>query len=246
MLKQHRTALLAMTTMEVALSLRRGESVLITLVVPALLLTFFGSIQVLPEGSGSSGQALLPGMLALAVMSASMVSLGIATAFERHYGVLKRLGGSPLPRFGLIVAKALGVLIIEAVQVVLLLGIASLLFGWRPNGSVWLVPPLVILGTAAFAGIGLLMAGTMRAEAALAAANGLFVVFLLLGDMVFPVEQLPSWLAALARLLPAAALSEVLRGALGPTASVNPVSVSLLAAWALLTFLAASRTFRWE
>ncbi|MCC7106463.1 MAG: ABC transporter permease, partial [Chloroflexi bacterium] len=109
----------AMTRMEITLNLRRGESVLITLVVPAVLLTFFGSFQIMPVGMPPEGQILLPGMLSLAVMSAAMVSLGIATAFERHYGVLKRLGGSPLPRSGMLISKALGILAIEALQVAL-------------------------------------------------------------------------------------------------------------------------------
>lgn len=239
-------AVAALTAMEVRLTLRRGEGVLITLVVPALLLAFFGSVRVLHDGPEPNGRALLPGMLALAVMSASMVSLGISTAFERQYGVLKRLGGSPLSRSGLLLAKALGVLCLEALQVALLLGIAAGLFGWRPNGAAWLLGPLVLLGTGAFAGLGLLMAGTLRAEATLAAANGLFVVFLLLGDIVFPVAELPAWLAAVARVLPPAALADGFRGALGPVGSIPPASAGLLAAWAAVTLATAARTFKWE
>jgi ABC-2 type transport system permease protein len=236
----------AMTRMEITLNLRRGESVLITLVVPAVLLMFFGSFQLVPDGMPPEGQILLPGMLSLAVMSAAMVSLGIATAFERHYGVLKRLGGSPLPRSGMLISKALGILTIEALQVALLLGIAAGLFGWRPTGTFWLLVPLVLLGTAAFAGIGLLMAGTLRSEATLAGANGLFVVFLLLGDMVFPLENLPAWLGELARLLPAGALTDVLRGAVNAGAPIPAESVVLLCIWAVLTLGAAAKTFRWE
>src|SRR5229473_6522246 len=110
---------LAQTRVELLLTLRRGESVLITLIVPVLLLVFFASLNIIPATRGKAIDFLLPGMLALAVMGTGMVSLGIATAYERYYGVLKRLGSSPLPRWGLLTAKILAVLAVEVVQAVL-------------------------------------------------------------------------------------------------------------------------------
>src|SRR6266568_8689692 len=124
-------ALLAQLRVELLLTLRRGESLLITIVLPVVLLIFFGFGAV----AANPPDFLVPGLLALAVMSTSMVSLGIATAYERYYGALKRLLGSPLPRGSLILAKTLSVLLIEVVQIALLLGIARLMFGWRPDGS---------------------------------------------------------------------------------------------------------------
>src|SRR5713101_10024043 len=111
-------ALLAQLRVELILTLRRGESLLITIVVPVVLLIFFGGVAASPP------DFLVPGLLALAVMSTSMVSLGIATAYERYYGALKRLLGSPLPRISLIVAKTLAVLLIEVAQLLLLAHIA--------------------------------------------------------------------------------------------------------------------------
>src|SRR6266545_2870797 len=110
-------ALLAQLRIELILSLRRGESLLITLVVPIVLLVFFGAIASTPP------DFLVPGLLALAVMSTSMVSLGIATAYERYYGALKRLLGSPLPRLSLLMAKTLSVVLVELIQIALLLAI---------------------------------------------------------------------------------------------------------------------------
>src|SRR5437763_8973158 len=145
--------LLAQLRVELILSLRRGESLLITLVVPIVLLVFFGAVAASPP------DFLVPGLLALAVMSTSMVSLGIATAYERYYGALKRLLGSPLPRLSLLAAKTLAVLLIEIVQVVVLVAIAAAMFGWSPSGSVPGALLALMLGSAAFAGLGLLMAG---------------------------------------------------------------------------------------
>src|SRR5260370_42241118 len=92
---------MAQARVELLLTLRRGESVLITLIVPAVLLIFFASLNIIPGSTGKAVDFLLPGMLALAIMATAIVSLGIATAYERYYGVLKRLGSSPLPRSGL-------------------------------------------------------------------------------------------------------------------------------------------------
>ena len=114
----------AQTRLEIKLALRRGESVLVTLIIPPALLVFFGLVDLMPVPAELRADYLVPGMLALAIMSTAMVSTGIATAFERYYKVLKRLGASPLPRAGLLVAKILSDLVIEAVQAALIVGVA--------------------------------------------------------------------------------------------------------------------------
>ena len=240
-------ALAAQTRVETVLTLRRGESVLLSLGIPVMLLGFFSTVDVLPTGSTEPVDFLAPGVLALAVMSTAMVGLGIATAFERQYGVLKRLGSTPLGRPALVGAKAAAVLGVEAVQAAVLVGLA-LLLGWQPRGGGSALAQALaaaVLATLAFAGIGLTMAGRLRAEMVLAAANGLYLVLLLLGGMVVPVERLPEALATLARLLPAAALSDVLHAAFAGGAAPAGSWV-VLAAWAAGAPAVASATFRWD
>lgn len=246
-------ATLAQAAMELRLTSRRGENLLVTLVIPVVLLLFFGSVPIEPTGSTSVGlqrpiALLVPGILALAIVSTSFVNLGIATAYERSYGVLKRLGGSPLPRGGLIGAKMLTVLVVELAQFALIAVIASAAFAWSPgpDTSVALVLTALLLGTVAFAGLGLLMAGALRAEATLAGANGLYLVFLLLGGIVVPVDRLPGVLADLARLLPATALADLLRSGLGTYVGDPTGSLVVLAAWGIVAVGLAMRTFRWE
>src|SRR5579871_1237820 len=236
----------AQTRVELLLTLRRGESVLITIIVPVVLLIFFASLNIIPSTTGTAVDFLLPGMLALAVMATGMVSLGIATAYERYYGVLKRLGGSPLPRGGLIAAKVLSVLVLEAAQIALLVGVAVGVYGWQPQGSLPTALLAFILGTAAFAGLGLAMAGMLRAEATLAGANGLYLIFLLLGGGVLPLDHLPAPLEALANALPAAALTNVLRDSMTAGAPFPGSDLILLAVWAAIILLVGMRSFRWE
>jgi ABC-2 type transport system permease protein len=236
----------AMTAMELRLTARRGENLLVTIVIPAAVLLFFASVSVLPT-PGRPVDFLLPGSLALAVIATSLVNLGIATGYERHYGVLKRLGGSPLTRPQLLVAKIAAVAVVEVVQVALLIVIAVVFLGWRPGAGapLGLVIVGLVLGTLAFAGLGLAMAGGLRAEATLALANGLFLAFLLLGGIVLPVDHLPAPLAAVAGLLPAAALADLFRAAFGVPADVVR-SVVVLGVWSAGAVALAARTFRWE
>jgi ABC-2 type transport system permease protein len=235
----------AQVGMELRLLARRGENLFVTVVVPLVLLTFFSLVPAIDQGGV---RFLLPGILSLAIISTSLVNLGISTAFERSYGVLKRLGGSPLPRSGLIVAKLVTVAIVELGQAVLLVAVAAAVLGWSPGPSAngWVIVAAFVLGTLALAGLGLLIAGTLRAEATLALANGLFLALLLLGGVVLPVDRLPGVLAGLARVLPAAALSDAFRIGLGASAGDPLGPLLLLGAWALATTVLAARTFRWE
>lgn len=239
-------AVAAQAWIELVLSLRRGESVLVTLVIPIVLLMFFMSIGAVPVLVERRIDFLLPGTLALAVMATGLANLGIATAYERGDGVLKRIGATPLPRVGLVVGKLLAVLALEALQIVALVALAVIVYGWRPQGAPALAALALAAGTAAFAGLGLTMAGTLRPEATLAGANGLFLVLLLLGGLFLPLESLPGWMAALGHLLPAAALADTLRGALSEPVAISPGDLVLLALWAVGAPLAAALTFRWE
>ena len=238
-------AVVAQTRAELALTMRRGESLIVTLAIPLGILVFFAKVDTIATDYKKPVDFLVPGVLALAVMSAAMVSLGIATGFERRYGVLKRLGTTPLSRTGLLVAKTATIVLLEAVQALAIIATGAAL-GWHVPGGVVAALALLLLGTVAFAGLGLLFAGTLRAEANLALANGLFLLLLFLGGMAYPLSKLPGPLEAFARLLPAAALSECVRGVLA-TGHTFPVgSLIVLVAWAVAAPVAAVRFFRWE
>src|SRR5262245_51451532 len=206
--------LTAQTRHEVTTTLRNGEQLLLTLIIPVVLLVFFSLVDVLPTDTEEPIDFLAPGILALAVMSTAMVSLGIGTGFERSYKVLKRLGATPLGRGRLIAAKIISVVAVELVQFAIIIPVAFAL-GWDPTSPNWLAAAAaVVVGTIAFAGIGLTFAGTLRGEVNLAALNGLYLVLLLLGGMVIPFSKLPSGVEAIAKALPSGALADVLREAL--------------------------------
>ena len=153
-------------------------------------------------------------------MSTSFTSLAIATGFERRYGVLKRLGSSPLPRSGLLAGKVLALLLVEALQIAVISARRRCSLGWSPTpGAVGVAGAVlaVLLGTAAFASLGLLLAGTLRAEATLAAANLVYLLLLAGGAVVLPASAYGAF-GDVAVWLPSGALGEAMRDGLPATA----------------------------
>ena len=239
---------LSQMRMELRLLARNGEQLLLTLVIPLLLLIMGTRAEAVVDlGPGRSIDILTPGVLALAVLSTSFTSLAIATGFERRYNVLKRLGASPLPRWGLLAGKIGAVLVVEAVQLSILAAVAQFV-GWRPQGGLaavgWLLV-LVLLGTAAFGALGLLIAGTLRAEATLAVANLVYVVLLVGGGLLVPLTRYPGSTHRVLELLPSGALGEGLRAVFAGQ-TPDTLALSVLAGWAVVAGALTSRSFAWE
>lgn len=244
---------LAQLRMELITLVRNYEQLLLVVVIPVGVLLLFGNVDVLPESVDLA--RVVSSVVALSVMSTAMVSLGIATGFERSYNVLKRIGVTPLGRHRLVWAKAGSVGVVELAQTTLLLALAATL-GWSVTDTSWWRTVLaMLLGTAAFAGVGLVLAGRLRAEVNLAAQNGLYLLLLAVGGVMVPTSELPNALAAVAQLLPSGALANVLE------ATINGRSVAgdwwfglsastgawvMLGVWAVAAPLAAGRLFRFD
>ena len=238
---------LAQASMEARLMLRHGEQLLLAVVVPVLILV----------GGVTAGEHLslklsdprplvdifTPGVIALAVMSTSFTSLAIATGFERRYGVIKRLGSSPLPRSGLLLGKILALLVVQLVQIVLI-GAVGQLLGWTPRAGVIGAFLAVALGTAAFASLGLFVAGVLRAEATLAAANLIYLLLMAGGAVVLPISAYGGF-GHVARWLPSGALGEAMRSAFLDGA-IAWRDLGVLAVWTVLGTALTARTFQWE
>jgi ABC-2 type transport system permease protein len=162
--------------------------------------------------------------------------------------VLKRLGATPLPRSGLIAAKTLTVLSVEAGQIVVI-SVVGLGLGWQPHGGAAgaaAAALLVLAGTAAFSGLGLLLAGSLRAEATLAVANLIYLVLLGIGGVIFPLARFPAAVRTVLLLLPSGALSDGLRAVLSGIPGSPLRDIAVLAIWAAAAITLAARTFRWE
>jgi ABC-2 type transport system permease protein len=244
-----RQRVLAHTRLELTMMVRNGEQLLLTVILPLGLLLGLSLSNVVDLGVANTRAArldvIVPGMLALAVLSTAFTGLAIQTGFERRYGVLKRLGATPLARNGLLAGKATAVLVVESAQCVVLGG-AGWLLGWRPDPLGLVMAPLIIvLGTAAFAALGLFLAGTLRAEATLAGANLVYLLLLAAGGIVVPLAKMPAAAQPWVELLPSAALAEALRTAL-IAGGLAVSDLVILLGWLVLGSLAAVRWFHWE
>ena len=236
---------LAQARMEARLMLRNGEQLLLAVVIPVIVLIggVTGSERIGLELEHDPVDVFAPGVLALAVMSTAFTSLAIATGFERRYGVIKRLGASPLPRSGLLAGKVLALLLVEALQVVVIAAVAFAL-GWVPDAHVLGAVLAVGVGTAAFAALGLFVAGVLRAEATLAAANLIYLLLLAGGAVVLPVSAYGAF-GEVVRWLPSGALGSAMRESLIDGA-VAWRDLGVLAGWAAVGTTLTARTFKWE
>jgi len=230
---------------ELTVMARNGEQLLLLVVMPVMLLVFFSQTDFLPTITGNKIDFLMPGILGLAVMSTAMVSLGIATGFERNYGVLKRLGTTPLGTQRLVLAKVSAICIIEVAQLLLLILVGQLL-GWSPNRiNIAQVLVILLIGTSCFAGIGLMLAGRLRAEINLAAQNGLYLVLFLLGGILVSNDELPKSLGDVAQVLPSSLLSSLLRDSFNNKMIVIADAIAL-GGWAIAMCGLAATTFKWS
>lgn len=242
---------LAHAGMESRLMLRNGEQLLIAIVIPVMVLIggYEGGKHLSLSFARTPQQlidTIAPGVLALAVMSTSFASLAIATGFERRYGVIKRLGASPLSRSGLLVGKILGLLAVEVMQIAVLSAVA-LLFGWSPQMcAAGLTGALLaaLLGTAAFASLGLLIAGVLRAEATLAAANLVYLLLMAGGAVVLPRTSYGEF-GHVTKFLPSGALGDAMRTGL-VDGRIGWASLIVLTVWAAVAAVGTARTFKWE
>lgn len=238
----------AQAWMETKLILRNGEQLLLAVIIPILALVggTVAARRVDLDLADRPIDVLAPGVLALAVMATSFTSLAIATGFERRYGLLKRLGASPLPRVGLLLGKVLALLLVQVFQAVVICA-AALALGWQPAGGVvgaLIAVVAALFGTCAFAGLGLALAGALRAEATLAAANLVFLLLMMGGGIVLPRSTYGAAEGAL-QFLPSAALGDALRDAF-LEGQLNGLALVVLLGWAAAGAALASRFFKWE
>lgn len=238
------------TKYEALTMLRNGEQLLLLVILPVIALVALTKMDlldtVLLPGTTRIDYAV-PGVLALSVISNAFSGQGIQTGFDRRYGVLRQLATTPLGRSGLVAGKLGAILLVLGFQC-LLIGVLAMVLGWHPSlPGVLAALAVLVLGAVAFTGLGMLAAGTLRAEATLAVVNLLWVLLAVAGGTLAPAAALPEWVAPVVALLPSAALGDALRAVLVPGASACLAGpLLILAVWAVAAWAATARWFRWS
>jgi ABC-2 type transport system permease protein len=238
---------------------RNRSGAFFTILLPVMFLVFFGAInrdatvQLSPNGPEVGYTTFFaPGMLGMAVMAGTFVSLVIGLTIMRDNGQLKRLRGTPLPPWAFFGGQVVSRLVLVAVEAVLVLSLGRLLFhvSLPPSATAWASFVLVVLlGTATFTAVGVAYTRLVaNADSAPALANAAYLPLLFLSGAWFPIAGLPHWLASLANTFPLAPMLDGMRQALvlghGPGA-IWPDLRNLLA-WLAVGLLISLRTFRWE
>lgn len=229
--------------------LRNGEQLMLNIIFPVMALFALRFTGLIDEYANSVGvsrmDAAVPGVLALCVISTALSGQGIATGFDRRYGVLRFLATTPLGRNGLIMGKCIAVLVVVAIQFTLVAALGYGL-GWRPDAiAVSRSIITMLMGAGAFTALGLLIAGTVRAEATLAIVNIAWVILAGAGGVVFPLKSFPDWYAGVVAWSPSAALGDALRGNfIQHQWLADPHWVIIV--WTVVIGFIASRKFKWS
>lgn len=229
---------------EFKLNVRNGEQILLLIVIPLIVLFTLTRTAVIGGEQWSVPQALSVS-LSISIIAAGFTSLAISTAFERRSGTLLAMGVTPLTRIELVLGKGISIFLLAAVSAVVLAS-ASIILGWRPELLALTALPIMLLGILSVSGIAFLLAGTCRAELVLALANGIFVIAMIFGGIIFQFE---GFLQFVTNLFPPAAIYELLTGAIGgarETVDSYLLPLLVLSIWAVAGNLIAARLFRWR
>ncbi len=221
---------------ELRLLLRNGEQILVMFLIPLALLIALQVTGIGPEP--------LPAVITVSIVATCFTSLAISTGFERRSGALRHAATTPLTRLELLVGKLLatGITALISIAGVSVVGVA---LGWRPVATWPWAVLIAVLGAAAFAALAVLIAGTLRAEAVLALANGIFLVLIVFGGVLIPASAMPAALGTIVSALPSAALADGMRATL-VDGSMPLGSAAVLAIWTVAAALLARRFFRWD
>ncbi|HYN16450.1 MAG TPA: ABC transporter permease, partial [Actinomycetes bacterium] len=193
-----------------------------------------------------------PGMLGMAIMASTFVSLVIGLSIMRDNGQLKRLRGTPLPPWAFFTGQVISRLVLIAIEAAVVLSLGRLLFhvSLPPSVTAWATfAVVVLLGTAAFTAIGVAYTRLVHnADSAPALANAAYLPLLFLSGAWFPISGLPHWLASLANAFPLTHLLDGMRQALifGQGLGAIWPDIRNLLVWLTVSLLVAMRTFRWE
>lgn len=237
---------------EVRAFVRDPTATFFTLALPVVFLllfvTIFGS-ETLDSGVDTSTY-YVPGIAALAVVTATFVNLSITLTQQRESGILKRVRGTPLPPWVFLAGRLATAVLLGLLMAILLVALGRLLYGVAVPGAtmVGFVVALVV-GAAAFCALGVAVTAVVPTEAAApAVANAVTLPLFFVSGIFIPAESIPDWLLAIADVFPVKPFADALFTAFDPRTAglgLSPPDLAVVAAWGLAGALVAARTFRW-
>ena len=193
-------------------------------------------------------ETLFPGLIGMSLMFGNSLAAGMFVSW-RQMGIMRRISASPIRPLTLEVAQFVTLLVTSALQVIVLVALAQLLFGVHVAGSYVTLAIIAFIGAVAFMGIWYALAALIANPTTFFASMNLAsFVMMFLGGSVVPTEDVPSWLNPLIEALPLTHLNDALRAVINDSEGLSAVSgkLAILAAWAIGGFALSTRLFRWE
>jgi ABC-2 type transport system permease protein len=192
---------------------------------------------------------LIPGLIGMGLLSSGLWGIGFSLAEMRTRRLLKRLVATPMRRSDFLLSFVAMRAVFVAIELPVLLGAAYVLFGVQTRGSLALLAGLALLGSVAFAGMGLLLASRADNPQTVGGLTNLVSLpMFMLSGVFFSYERFPAMLQPAIRALPLTALNDALRAVM--TDGAGPAAVAgqalVVAAWGALSFAGALALFRWR
>ncbi|MGG1520178.1 ABC transporter permease [Paenibacillus oryzisoli] len=192
---------------------------------------------------------LVPGILAMMIMSNNLNGVAGQIASWRERGVLRRMQSTPLTASTFIAAQITARLILSVIQSLIVLLVGALIFGTQMNGAWWLIFLIIVMGTLTFMSLGFIIAGVAKTpESAGPIAGILSFPLMFLGGVFFPVSSMPEFLQPIVKSIPITQLSTALRQVMNVGAGIGELwpQLGMLAIWLVVCFVISTFTFKWE
>ena len=245
-------SLLKMTWMEAKLFLREPMSAFFTLVFPLMYLLLFGAIsgnEPTPQYGGQRTiDASIPGLTAMIICVAGLMSTTMTMSTYREKGILRRLRTTPVSPLVVLVAQVIVVFTMTALGMFLLVAAGVLVYHVRFEGNPFSLLAGFVLSSLSFFGIGFILAGTMpTTRSAWVVGMVLLYPMLLLSGAFFTVELLPAAVQKVSAFIPLTYVVNLLGGLwMGQPWGDHLLDVGLLAGLLLVGIVVSAKTFRWE
>ncbi len=192
---------------------------------------------------------LLPGIVAMAIMQMAVFSVSFVFVDYKEKGILKRLLATPMKPYQFVTSNAVTRLLVAILQTAILILLGIILFKTHVYGSYWLVALTSVLGGAMFLGLGFTISGIAKTvDAVPAVANLIIFPMLFLSGVFFPTDTMAPWLQRVVEYLPLTHFADALRMVMAEGKGWTAIATDVwwLAGWAVVLFVLAVVTFRFE
>jgi ABC-2 type transport system permease protein len=228
---------------------RNREASFFIFAFPIVLFLLLGSVYDGDVDGYRASDLLLVGILGYGAATTAFAGLAILLVVRREMGLLKRVRATPLPAATYLAATLVSILVVFALEVVVVFALGMLLFDADGPERIVSLTLVLLVGAAAFAGLGLAAASLIRSADGVSAVVNLIVLpMAFLSGSFVPSQEYPQWLQDVSELLPLKHLITLVTNVYldGEPAWHDPVAIVVVLAWGAAGLLVATRRFGWQ